>query len=116
MQVLKRYFSGAGEVTIENAWEHVYRCLLWKNEAAGLATFTIAITCRKAASFMDVPFSSPRNFAAGWGVSRTDLWSRIDYLFKGCVAELRRQAAKKAETGELAIFSTTLTMSLGTLN
>ena len=37
LRILAGYFAAAGEVTAGNAWEHVYRCLLWMNESAGLA-------------------------------------------------------------------------------
>ena len=37
IRILKEYFKDAGEVSEENAWEHVYRCLLWINATAGLA-------------------------------------------------------------------------------
>lgn len=36
MRVLYEYFAKAGDVTEANAWEHVYRCLLWMNLGAGL--------------------------------------------------------------------------------
>jgi len=37
LRVLEEYFALAGPVTESNAWEHVYRCLLWMNLGAGLA-------------------------------------------------------------------------------
>jgi hypothetical protein len=37
MRVLDEYFANAQIVTIDNAWEHVYKCLLWMNQGAGLA-------------------------------------------------------------------------------
>ena len=37
MRVLKEYFQSAGPVTEDNAWEHVYHCLLWFDVGAKLA-------------------------------------------------------------------------------
>ena len=37
IRVLKDYLAQAGEITEANAWEHVYRCLLWFDIGASLA-------------------------------------------------------------------------------
>src|ERR1700730_7883979 len=36
-EIIDEYFSEAGEVTAENAWQHVYRLLLWTDRTTGLA-------------------------------------------------------------------------------
>src|ERR1700726_2289821 len=36
-ELIDEYFSEAGEVTAENAWQHVYRLLLWTDRTTGLA-------------------------------------------------------------------------------
>ncbi|MDP3937259.1 MAG: hypothetical protein Q8R92_03885 [Deltaproteobacteria bacterium] len=36
-QMLEEYFAAAGAVTPENAWQHVYRLLLWIDRTTGLA-------------------------------------------------------------------------------
>lgn len=97
MRVLAEYFAQAGEVTIENAWEHVYRCLLWKNEAAGLAHIYDSNHMQEGGVFHARAVRFTEELCRRWNVSRADLWGQIDFLFKGCVAELRRQAAAKAE-------------------
>ena len=104
MRVLASYFAQAGDVTIQNAWEHVYRCLLWKNEAAGLAHIYDSNHMQEGGVFHGRAVRFTEELCRRWNVSRANLWGQIDYLFKGCVAELRQQAAAKAEaveTGEL---------------
>jgi hypothetical protein len=93
MRVLEDYFAAAGEVTDSNAWEHVYRCLLWMNVGAGLAHIYDSnhmqpggVFHARAVRFTDI-------LCAHWKITRKELAGRIDVLFKGCVAELKRRQA-----------------------
>ena len=36
-RLLARYFNDAGDISIENAWQHVYRLLLWIDRTTALA-------------------------------------------------------------------------------
>lgn len=90
MRVLEGYWANAGEITAENAWEHVYRCLLWMNIGAGLAHIYDSnhmqvggVWHERAVRFTDL-------LCKHWNVSRKQLGDEIDYLFKGCVAEFKR--------------------------
>ncbi len=98
MRVLEDYFSKAGEVSEENAWEHVYQCLLWMNVGARLAHIYDSnhmqphgVFHRRAVRFTEL-------LCAHWGIARSELPSRLDHLFKGCVADLaRRHIARKID-------------------
>lgn len=98
MRVLNEYFATAGEVTAADAWEHVYRCLLWMNLGAGLAHIYDSnhmqpggVFHGRAARFTDL-------LCKHWGISSRELPNRIDYLFKGCIAEWRRRQSAQADT------------------
>lgn len=36
-ELLEEYFASAGSITADNAWQHVYRLLLWTDQTTGLA-------------------------------------------------------------------------------
>lgn len=93
MRVLEEYFADAGEVNETNAWEHVYRCLLWMNVGAGLAHIYDSnhmqprgVFHARAARFTDL-------LCKHWSIPPEELPGRIDILFNGCVAELNRRQA-----------------------
>lgn len=60
-----------------------------------MLTYTIPITCNRAATSIRALFASLRNSAAGWATPQ-QLPGEIDVLFKGCVAEWKR--TRPAET------------------
>ena len=91
MRVLEEYFAGAGEVTDANAWEHVYRCLLWMNVGAGLAHIYDSNHMQAGGVFHARAVKFTDLLCAHWGITRKELPGRIDVLFKGCVAELKRR-------------------------
>jgi hypothetical protein len=99
MRILDAYFADAGSVTGENAWEHVYRCLLWMNESAGLAHIYDSNHMQPGGVFHARALRFTEALCAHWGVDRAGLGQRIDKLFRGCVAELLRREAAAAETG-----------------
>lgn len=96
-RVLKEYFADAGEVTAENAWEHVYRSLLWIDAGTGLAHIYDSNHMQRGGGFHDRAVRFTDLLCAHWQIKRAELPARIDILFKGCVAELRktRQAAEE---------------------
>src|SRR5579863_7975621 len=90
MRVLEEYFAQAGEITAENAWEHVYRCLLWMNEGAGLAHIYDSNHMQTGGNFHGRAVRFTDELCRLFGTNRSQLPAAIDYLFKGCVAELKR--------------------------
>ena len=91
MRVLEEYFALAGPVDGENAWEHVYRCLLWMNLGAGLAHIYDSNHMQPTGVFHGRAVQFTDLLCAHWKIPRNELPGQIDHLFKGCVAELKRR-------------------------
>jgi hypothetical protein len=94
MRVLEEYFAHAGDVTDANAWEHVYRCLLWMNVGAGIAHIYDSNHMQSGGVFHARAVRFTDLLCAHWKIERKDLPIQIDILFKGCIAELRRRHAE----------------------
>jgi hypothetical protein len=90
MRVLQEYFATSGEVTAANAWEHVYRCLLWIDQAAGLAHVYDSNHMQPGGVFHGRAKRFTDELCELWQIPRQQLGGRIDRLFKGCVEEWRR--------------------------
>jgi len=97
MRVLEAYFESAGEVTAANAWEHVYRCLLWVDEAAALAHVYDSNHMQPGGVFHSRAERFTDELCRHWGMSRRELSPRIDQLFQGCVAEWKRSRHEKPD-------------------
>jgi hypothetical protein len=91
MRVLENYFARAGNVTETNAWEHVYRCLLWMNLGAGLAYIYDSNHMQPGGVFHSRAVRFTDLLCGHSKITRQELPAHIDILFKGCVAELRRR-------------------------
>jgi hypothetical protein len=90
MRVLEAYFAQAGEVTAENAWRHVYRCLLWMNQGAGLAHIYDSNHMQPGGNFHSRAIRFTEELCRLFAVSRAELPAQIDHLFRGCVVEWKR--------------------------
>lgn len=97
-RIMADYFRHAGPVTPTNAWEHVYRLLLWKNESARLVHIYDSNHMQPGKMFHQRAVRFTDALTARWGLTRPELWLAIDVLFKGCVEELRRQEALRHKT------------------
>lgn len=97
MRVLEGYFAKAGEVTEANAWEHVYRCLLWMNLGAGLAHIYDSNHMQAGRVFHSRAVRFTELLCDRWQIVRKELPDQIDYLFRGCVAEWKRRRSEIAE-------------------
>jgi hypothetical protein len=91
MRVLDGYFAQAGAVDEQNAWEHVYRCLLWMNLGARLAHIYDSNHMQAGGVFHGRAVQFTGLLCAHWKITRKELPAQIDHLFRGCVAELRRR-------------------------
>ena len=98
MRVLEAYFARAGEVTAENAWEHVYRCLLWMNQGAGLAHIYDSNHMQPGGNFHSRAIRFTDELCRLFGVTRAQLPAEIDHLFKGCVEEWKRRRSTDIDT------------------
>lgn len=90
MRVLDAYFASAGEVTAENAWEHVYRCLLWVDQAAGLAHVYDSNHMQPSGVFHSRAVKFTEELCRRWSLPKQKLALEIDRLFRGCVEEWKR--------------------------
>lgn len=96
MRVLEEYFKQAGDVTVENAWEHVYRCLLWMDAATpSLAHIYDSNHMARGGVFHHRAVKFTEILCEKLGVSRRELKDQVDYLFKGCIEELKQQQAEE---------------------
>jgi len=91
MRVLKAYLSDTASITAADAWIHVYRCLLWMNEGAGLAHIYDSNHMQPGGVFHGRAVRFTELLCRAWGITRRELPERIDILFGGCVAELKRR-------------------------
>ena len=115
-RVLAEYFATAGAVDENNAWEHVYRCLLWMNIGAGLAHIYDSNHMQPGGVFHARAVRFTELLCAHWGIDRKELPGRIDILFKGCIAELARRRGETdiepidpdAESALISAIETTL--------
>jgi hypothetical protein len=98
MRVLKGYFQSAGPVTEDNAWEHVYHCLLWFDVGARLAHIYDSNHMQSGGTFHSRAVRFTDLLCSHWKIKRSELSTRLDVLFKGCIAELQRREAEKAAT------------------
>jgi len=94
MRVLEEYFAQAGTVDEANAWEHVYRCLLWMNVGAGLAHIYDSNHMQPGGNFHGRAVRFTNLLCEHWQIKRMELAAQVDFLFKGCVAELKRRLAQ----------------------
>lgn len=100
MRVLEEYFAQAATPTEADAWEHVYHCLLWMNLGAGLAHIYDSNHMQPGGVFHGRAARFTELLCKHWQITRRELPERIDYLFKGCVAEWQR---RRSEAGERPI-------------
>ena len=94
MRVLQQYFAQAGDVNSENAWEHVYRCLLWMNHGAGLAHVYDSNHMQPGGVFHSRAVRFTELLCRHWKITKKELPDQIDVLFKGCVSELKQRNAE----------------------
>lgn len=97
LRVLGEYFASAGAVTAENAWEHVYKCLLWMNEGAGLAHIYDSNHMQPGGNFHGRAVRFTESLCEKWDIQKTTLPRVIDKLFKGCVHAWRETVVERPD-------------------
>jgi hypothetical protein len=100
LRVLKEYLANAGQITEANAWEHVYRCLLWFDVGAKLAHIYDSNHMQKGGTFHARAVRFTELLCSHWKIKRSDLPDNLDVLFKGCIAELQRRGAEEPAEAE----------------
>jgi hypothetical protein len=118
IRVLKDYLAQAGEITEANAWEHVYRCLLWFDIGASLAHIYDSNHMQRGGTFHARAVRFTDLLCSHWNIKRNELPEKLDVLFKGCVAELkRREAEEPAEMKDTSLeeIESELTVAIKTI-
>lgn len=87
-RILAEYFAGAGEVTAVNAWQHVYRLLLWINPTISLAHCYESDKCQPNKSWYARSLAFHAWVAQQLGVTPMELREEIDRLFREALPAL----------------------------
>jgi hypothetical protein len=94
LRVLNEYLKQAGEITEANAWEHIYRCLLWFDTSAKLAHIYDSNHMQRGGTFHARAVRFTDLLCSHWGIKKHELPSKLDVLFLGCVKEFRIQTSE----------------------
>lgn len=101
-RILAEYFRQAGDVTAGNAWQHIYRLLLWINPTISLAHCYESDKCQPGKAWYPRSLAFHRWVSSQLGVHPLDLRDVIDVLFRSALpdlahseAEARRNAAAR---------------------
>ena len=101
-RILADYFREAGDVTPQNAWQHVYRLLLWINPTISLAHCYESDKCQPGKAWYPRSLVFHRWVSEQFGVAPLDLREHIDVLFRSALpalahseSEVRRNAAAR---------------------
>lgn len=86
-RALESYLQGAGPVTAENAWEHVYRLLLSIDRRTQLAHVYDSSHMQPGHTFHGFATRFTALLCKHWEITTHELADRLDYMFKECVAE-----------------------------
>jgi len=91
-RLLERYFDQAGTVTPDNAWQHVYRLLLWIDRTTALAHCYESDKAQPGRAWYARSLAFHGWVAAGLGVSPATLAEEVDWLFREAVRDLAGRA------------------------
>jgi hypothetical protein len=89
-RILQGYFDTAGIVTPEDAWQHIYRLLLWINPTISLAHCYESDKCQPHKAWYPRSLAFHSWIAGQFGTAPTDLREEIDILFRRALPTLAR--------------------------
>jgi hypothetical protein len=102
-QMLEEYFATAGAVTPANAWQHVYRLLLWIDRTTGLAHCYESDKAQPGRPWYARSLAFHDWAAAGLGVPPIELGREVDRFFRRGTERLAGLIARmQAERDALA--------------
>jgi len=97
-RLLSRYFSQQEAVTAANAWQHVYRLLLWIDRTTGLAHCYESDKAQPGRAWYARSLAFHDWAATALGISPSALGDSIDWLFREAVKDLAgRVVASRAD-------------------
>jgi hypothetical protein len=91
-RLLDRYFGAAGAVDPVNAWQHVYRLLLWVDRTTALAHCYESDKAQPGRAWYARSLAFHDWVSTALGVSPIDLGENIDWLFREAVKDLATKA------------------------
>ncbi len=101
-RILQDYFRGAGAVTPETAWQHIYRLLLWINPTISLAHCYESDKCQPHKAWYPRSLAFHAWVSEQLGAPPDELREQIDQLFRAALpalarveTETRRAAARR---------------------
>ncbi len=91
-RLLERYFAGTPCVTPENAWQHVYRLLLWIDRTTALAHCYESDKAQPGRPWYQRTLAFHDWLATTLAVAPAALGDAIDWLFREAIGDLTGQA------------------------
>src|SRR6266540_3683254 len=91
-RLLARYFAKTGTVTPENAWQQVYRLLLWIDRTTSLAHCYESDKAQPGRVWYARSLAFHDWISNSLGVAPADLGENIDWLFRAVVTDLAARA------------------------
>lgn len=91
-RLLARYFESAGTVTSSNAWEHIYRLLLWIDRTTALAHCYESDKAQPGRPWYARSLAFHDWVSAALGVPPGELAGRVDWLFREAIKDLAKRA------------------------
>jgi hypothetical protein len=89
-RLLARYFTDAGEITIGNAWQHVYRLLLWIDRTTALAHCYESDKAQPGRAWYGRSLAFHSWVSNALNIPPAALGEYIDWLFREAVKDLAR--------------------------
>jgi hypothetical protein len=104
LQLLDEYFSTNVSVTPANAWQHVYRLLLWTDRTTGLAHCYESDKAQPGRKWYERSLAFHDWLAGSLGIAPHDVAAQVDWLFRRGTERLAAILAsqEKARSGRAA--------------
>ncbi len=97
-QMLSEYFAAAGEITPGNAWQHVYRLLLWIDKTTGLAHCYESDKAQPGRPWYGRSLAFHSWLTHRFDTTPAELAGHIDWLFKKATERLAVAVAQQPGT------------------
>ncbi len=91
-RLLARYFDGAGAITTANAWQHVYRLLLWIDRTTALAHCYESDKSQPGRAWYARSLAFHAWVSDSLNTAPADLGESIDWLFREAAKDLASRA------------------------
>lgn len=96
-RLLDIYFESSESVSLENAWEHIYRLLLWIDMTTGLAHCYESDKSQPGRPWYQRSLRVHQWIAGQLGVRPVDLVQEVDWLFRHVLRDLAAVASEQRQ-------------------